>query len=1275
MYTFLKKVTLATALVSVLVFGAWAAIDITEFSFDASAIIAEAGGGCGGCGGLPPELPPEYPIDGGGGGGEPHDPPECDLYANPQTLSGPGNTTLTWYATFVKNGNLKRLVPGGSPVVILSQLSPAYGGSVSVSVTQTTTFVATFNTTNNDVIDCVTTVVVGPPPPPPVCVLSASPTSINQGSSSTLAWTTTNGTSFSINQSVGSVTPVSSGTKSVTPSVTTTYTGTVVGAGGVATCSTTVTVIPPSAPTCVLSISPSSINQGGSATISWTSTNATSGTIDNGVGAATPVASGSKTVSPSTNTTYTGTFTGPGGTVTCSRTITVVPPNAPVCTLSANPTSIVTGGSSTLSWTTSNATTFSINQSIGSVTPVPAGTRVVSPTVTTTYTGTATGPGGTATCSTVVTVTPITYGPYCGDGMINQSWEQCDGGAQCTDKCTFGNQCVDLILARINVTDVKNSTTKPGNMTSDLFIGGSATQNKIPDNVWFALRHNGTYFNDAAITGYANVPGLAVERDQGKVRVQMYGSYSGGNADPNYNEHVEGYVELWQADIDSQVNDKSENPFNGVKQLLFSEDELWISSAKSFFWMSVNYDDDGSFTLYDNDVPNCAPTPACTLNANPTSINQGGSSSLTWTTTNGTSFSINQGVGPVTPVATGTRSVSPSVTTVYTGTVTGAGGTAQCSATVTVIPPNAPTCVLTATPSTINQGSSSLLSWVTTNATAISINQGIGPVTPVATGTRSVSPSVTTTYTATATGPGGSVQCSAPVTVTPVVNAPTCELTLTPSSVAYNGTATLAWTSANTTSGSINQGIGSVVLNGSTSVTGTTTTTYIGTFTGPGGTVTCNKTLTVAPPPSPMCTLSLSRSTIKTGESTVVSWTSANVTTGFITGGVGTTSPVSSGSFEIFPPDDTTFTGTFSGPLGTTTCSIAVDVTTTTGCQSNCGGGGFDQPNVVLFKKPGDQPLAFVYLSQIPYTGFEAGPVLTLVFWLAVILLAGISSYFVMGKGGVRYILGRTFMYAGIPVEEDVMNGRAKQEEKEEVLVESTLPVARQIPSPVITVPSTSGIPDLNDVIESRAHAAGVLMSPEAVLLAAGLSTDRAEALQKFGVILNEAVRTIPREDGWVMLSSDRFMDLAEKKNVAAPANVEYPDFTAEEVAPSVVYSEVAPAVQSASVDETAGVAFVSAILSGDRETAYGIIRSLERDGVNPSALMTSVATVVDRLFRVRKGGKNGIDHTLLEKAQNLSDGKLSSIVEVFAHALDQAYSSPFTAIKLALAQAFEVIG
>jgi peptidoglycan-associated lipoprotein len=81
------------------------------------------------------------------------------------------------------------------------------------------------------------------------------------------------------------------------------------------------------------------------------------------------------------------------------------PPAAPSVTqFSAEPTSIQRGQSSTLRWeVTGQTNTIAINQGIGAV--MATGNQRVFPTGSTTYTLTATGPGGTTTASATVSVT------------------------------------------------------------------------------------------------------------------------------------------------------------------------------------------------------------------------------------------------------------------------------------------------------------------------------------------------------------------------------------------------------------------------------------------------------------------------------------------------------------------------------------------------------------------------------------------------------------------------------------------------------------------------------------------------------------------------------------------------------------------------------------------------------------------------------------------------------------------------------------------------------
>lgn len=80
------------------------------------------------------------------------------------------------------------------------------------------------------------------------------------------------------------------------------------------------------------------------------------------------------------------------------------PPAAPTVSISANPATIEQGKCADLAWSTTGASSASIDQGIGS--SDPNGSRQVCPTSTTQYAITAMGEGGTRTASTTVTVNP-----------------------------------------------------------------------------------------------------------------------------------------------------------------------------------------------------------------------------------------------------------------------------------------------------------------------------------------------------------------------------------------------------------------------------------------------------------------------------------------------------------------------------------------------------------------------------------------------------------------------------------------------------------------------------------------------------------------------------------------------------------------------------------------------------------------------------------------------------------------------------------------------------
>jgi hypothetical protein len=244
------------------------------------------------------------------------------------------------------------------------------------------------------------------PPPsetaPEVVSFSLSSPMITQGQMSTLRWDVDGATSVSIDRGVGDVS--SSGTQVVSPTTSTTYTLTATNEYGSVDESITLTVTPLDLPEITsFTADPATIESGESSTLEWEVDGSTSVSINQDIGGVS--SSGTEVVSPDQTTVYTLTATNEYGSVDDSVTVTVNPGDAPVITsFTASPGTIVSGGTSTLSWEVDDATSVSIDNDVGSVNP-SSGTEVVSPDETTEYTLTATNSGGSVTESVTVTVT------------------------------------------------------------------------------------------------------------------------------------------------------------------------------------------------------------------------------------------------------------------------------------------------------------------------------------------------------------------------------------------------------------------------------------------------------------------------------------------------------------------------------------------------------------------------------------------------------------------------------------------------------------------------------------------------------------------------------------------------------------------------------------------------------------------------------------------------------------------------------------------------------
>jgi len=125
-----------------------------------------------------------------------------------------------------------------------------------------------------------------------------------------------------------------------------------------------VVTIPP--PTVDISGPPSVIREN-PVVLTWTTTDATACSINNGIGSVNP-SGGSVSHTPLTSTTYTITCSGPGGpNATDILLVTVNIPNPEIILFKANPSTVFKGGQTTLSWNVDNIISGDIGCSASAV--------------------------------------------------------------------------------------------------------------------------------------------------------------------------------------------------------------------------------------------------------------------------------------------------------------------------------------------------------------------------------------------------------------------------------------------------------------------------------------------------------------------------------------------------------------------------------------------------------------------------------------------------------------------------------------------------------------------------------------------------------------------------------------------------------------------------------------------------------------------------------------------------------------------------------------------
>ena len=577
-----------------------------------------------------------------------------------------------------------------------------------------------------------------------------------------------------------------------------TYTITAQGPNGPATQTATVTVAAAqnTAPTIAWNTTPGTVASGQSYTISAHGHDA-DGNLTNvnvwkdgdpfafaGGGGGTDNDSGNSTTDTGPLTiTYTAEAIDGAGvhSATISQTVTVSSPTAVTASISASPTSAAAPGSTTITWSSANASAVSVtgnsvNSSAASgnqvVTSLPAGTY--------TYTITAQGSGGPVTQSATFTVNVV--------ASVSASISASPTNATAPGAATIFWSSTNATSVSVSGTGL-TSTSPSGSQSVSGLAAGTYTYTIT------AQGPNGPATQSATVTVTAvpnGAPTIAWNTTPGTVASgQSYTiSAHGHDADGNLTN-----VNVWKDGVPFAFAGGADGTDNDSGNSTTDTGPLTITyTAEAIDGAGVH-----SATISQTVTIAAPPSVTGSISVNPTTATAPGSTTISWTTSNATAVSVS-GPGINSTAVNGSQIVTglAAGTHTYTLTAQGTGGPITRTATVTVSSDANVSGSISVSPSTMPWGGTATLTWTTANATSAKVS-GYGITgTPyqnapnLAVSVGGLSPGQTT-WTLIADGPGG------PITRTATINVTTSDglhgsLTASPTVIYSNQTATLNWT-------------------------------------------------------------------------------------------------------------------------------------------------------------------------------------------------------------------------------------------------------------------------------------------------------------------------------------------------------------------------------------------------------------------------------------------------------------------------------------------------
>jgi hypothetical protein len=281
----------------------------------------------------------------------------------------------------------------------------------------------------------------------------------------------------------------------------------------------------------------------------------------------------------------------------------------------------------------------------------------------------------------------------------------------------------------------------------------------------------------------------------------------------------------------------------------------------------------------------------------------------------------------------------------------------------------------------------------------------------------------------------------------------------------------------------------------------------------------------------------------------------------------------------------------------------------------------------------GAQALANLYLSQIPYTGLDLGPLGTALYWLALIGWALALSYLVLF--GAAPAVNRRLRSFGARIVEALNAQPART-------------YATQSAAPVNSAPRLTVMHETQEAPRGyssydgfKSFARGGALSIEDIVKGLARSHPAPVAAPAIEPIRNVEPVYDNVEPVYENVEPIRDEAIAPVANVSAPAHVR---------------------------------GFVAALVEGDRVAVFAGLRQHVRGGGSPEKLISEIACLLDDAFRARIDG-TPCDADIVRLTARLNTPTLEKLIAALTNAIDSSYSAGVTGAKLALTRALATLG